>query len=706
MNSSSSNPKQRRDTKKAKLIRSIFEIDDPKQENPKNKNIIKINYDKNIYFQQKNSGNEIAHIITNVLKNPNSTTNINSKSIQVNFNINNNYFNTIDNNNKNNNKLNNINNDNKINTMNNNNKINNNNKTIDIEKLNYTNKNSNSSINSKNTFNKTSSDSLNSINNSLNTIDNEKRNIYKEKATYALLEFKARNSNRGNQFRASTTKNLIKPIKSNNTFSQTIKNVRLPQKIKMENSLNSVNSSIEKNSLLKKEENDNLLKFIPCMNCGNLISFDNIENHSLTCTKVSDEIMKTESSNYQFFNIDYKLKKLKEHLSSILNNKNNNNNNKNNYYNNDNKKIHETEILFLSTILLEYVNEVLQLQKIDLPTIKEIKKTFKNIENISIKYKDNVSDLILIDRTKVLVNEKLKIFKDEYKKEMTIRKNNLTKSGSLKYEEDLKLKIKQLEKINAETELEKNKVKNLRKSAGPANRPKIIKHLISINEKKDESNISNNDINLNLNKVDEIISDVENNSNLYSVNTSFSNISNLNSNEFGRNIFYGNNNNDNCNYLKESSDSFKNNNIEKEVILNQNNYNNKINYNERYNDNNNNNDNNSNNINNKENNNNNNCDYNNLNENDNSEFEKREKRKFFSEVLKIKFEKIHSSHKGQSVNPKFIWEECKRQNIPKNNWNDFILGELNNPYKYFEIQKKDKRSKSRRPPMDVITEEN
>ena len=105
-------------------------------------------------------------------------------------------------------------------------------------------------------------------------------------------------------------------------------------------------------------------------------------------------------------------------------------------------------------------------------------------------------------------------------------------------------------------------------------------------------------------------------------------------------------------------------------------------------------------------------DYNNNNNilnnsnNSNDEYEKREKKKFFNEVLKIKFEKLHSTHKGQLINQKYIWEECKRQNIHKKNWSEFILGELNNPYKYLEIQKKEKRNKSRKAPMAVITEEN
>jgi len=638
--------RHKRDPKKSKLVRTIFEIEDVKTlDPPKNKNVIKINYDKNIYFGKPNQEKEIANIISNVI-NPNSSKNINSNNIQLNVNINNNYYGPYNNNYS---------------------------KTMDIEKNNYMNKKSNSSINSKNTFNKTMDST---INNSLNTTDNlnnenKKRNIYKEKASYALLEFKSIQSNKLNNFRTSTKKNVLK---SNDNFSKTMKNIRKTEKLSTEPS----NSSLEKVKIIpkvEKKDSDDLLKYIPCMNCGNLISFDDIEKHSLTCTKVSDEIMKNDISKLEINSIDYKLKKLQEHLLSMLNGINNYENNKN-----------DIEIKFLCTILSEYIKEVLELKIIDIPSIKEFKKVLKNLENISIKYKDHISDLILIDRTKNLVNEKLKIFKNSYKKDFDTKKRNLSKTGTLKYEEDLKLKIKQLEKLNAETELEKTKVKNLRKSAGPANRPKYIKNLSNsiISEKKDESIISdckdnnNNYNNLNTIKVDEIISDVENNtSNLFSVNTSMSNLSSFNNNDgsyIGDKFLKGNVNLEN---LK------KNDNNENDFQIN---YNRNINNNNNYNSNNNN--------------------ILNTSDNSNDEYEKREKKKFFNEVLKIKFEKLHSTHKGQLINQKYIWEECKKQNIPKKNWSEFILGELNNPYKYLEIQKREKRNKSRKAPMAVITEEN
>ena len=115
-----------------------------------------------------------------------------------------------------------------------------------------------------------------------------------------------------------------------------MKNIRKAEKLSIEPS----NSSLEKVKIIPKvEKKESELKFIPCMNCGNLISFDDIEKDSLTCTKVSDEIMKNDISKLEINSIDYKLKKLQEHLLSMLNGINNYENNKN-----------DIEIKFLCTI--------------------------------------------------------------------------------------------------------------------------------------------------------------------------------------------------------------------------------------------------------------------------------------------------------------------------------------------------------------------
>ena len=275
--------------KRAKLIRSIFEIDDTLVQ-PNKKNLIKINYDKNIYFQKNDDSNDLQKIITNIIKNP--------KNNEIKENI----F-------KNNNIL--------------------------YDK----------SIGNNNDIN---------------------------------------NKNNGNI------------------------NKKFPK-------LNFDFPKIDENELMS----------VPCMNCGNLININDIENHSLICLKVSDEIMKNESSKYELYSIDYKLKKLKEHLLSILN-KSNNINSKN-----DN----DIEIIDLSSILLEYIKEIIVLQKIDIPTIKKLKQLIKNLENISIKYQNNIPELILIDRTKILVNEKFKIFKNTYKLEVNNRTINSSKTGEIKNED-------------------------------------------------------------------------------------------------------------------------------------------------------------------------------------------------------------------------------------------------------------------------------
>ena len=72
--------------------------------------------------------------------------------------------------------------------------------------------------------------------------------------------------------------------------------------------------------------------------------------------------MKIEGSNYELYSIDYKLKKLKEHLSSILNN---------------NKGIYDTEIQYLSSILLEYIKKLFNYKKLIFLLLKNLKKLLR-----------------------------------------------------------------------------------------------------------------------------------------------------------------------------------------------------------------------------------------------------------------------------------------------------------------------------------------
>ena len=60
---------------------------------------------------------------------------------------------------------------------------------------------------------------------------------------------------------------------------------------------------------------------------------------------------------------------------------------------------------------------------------------------------------------------------------------------------------------------------------------------------------------------------------------------------------------------------------------------------------------------------------------------------FVKAVLKVKFEKIHSSHKGQNIPEKALFRECLKRNIPENEWTEFIINELKYPEKYSETFK-------------------
>ena len=185
-------------------------------------------------------------------------------------------------------------------------------------------------------------------------------------------------------------------------------------------------------------------------------------------------------------------------------------------------------------------------------------------------------------------------------------------------------------------------------------------------DEKDDSILNDNNVSnikyLNTeNKLDEILSDVDAKSNNnMSINTSMSNMSNLSEmNEILTGGFYNNNNKDiNFNFGTFASDENNNNN-------NNNDNNEDVNYNVKN---------------------------NNL------------KKLFFREVFKIKFEKIHNTHVGQKIDSKYIWEECCKQKIPRNKWQQFIFQELSNPRKYLEL-KKNSLMKKNNPNMFIIDEE-
>ena len=101
-------------------------------------------------------------------------------------------------------------------------------------------------------------------------------------------------------------------------------------------------------------------------------------------------MLKTESNKAEVYSINYKLTKLKEHLNNVTDDKGSNN-------------IHVKEMSYISTVLLQYINDTLSYEKIDINNIKELKKILKNLETLSKQYKSSMANMVLIDRTKLLV---------------------------------------------------------------------------------------------------------------------------------------------------------------------------------------------------------------------------------------------------------------------------------------------------------------
>lgn len=79
---------------------------------------------------------------------------------------------------------------------------------------------------------------------------------------------------------------------------------------------------------------------------------------------------------------------------------------------------------------------------------------------------------------------------------------------------------------------------------------------------------------------------------------------------------------------------------------------------------------------------------------------------FVKLTLKVKFEKLHNSHKGHEIPEKVLFKECVRQSIPASEWYDFILNELQVPHKYEKYLRGGKKKASRiYSKMETIKEE-
>ncbi len=77
---------------------------------------------------------------------------------------------------------------------------------------------------------------------------------------------------------------------------------------------NNIGCSSTKSTIKKSQSKTNQLS-VPCINCGNLIDIDEIEDHSNSCLKVKEEVLEVSRRNSNIKDINNKLSKLDECLS-------------------------------------------------------------------------------------------------------------------------------------------------------------------------------------------------------------------------------------------------------------------------------------------------------------------------------------------------------------------------------------------------------
>jgi hypothetical protein len=260
---------------KCKKIIKLFDIeDDTNSLDKQQSNKIKISYNEKIFFNPNNDNNlpeekEINKFINNVITN---TRKESGSSIKFNLNINNNYYNS---------------------------------------NYNYV---------------------LNSTNEESKDKKGESENeVSKENSSNGITGFFKKvlgfnNNNRNNSVPNSDMDNKAERKSNisarNSSTSLVNKNASPVKSGRM--SVWSNNSAINQgrrthtSASINNQQQSNFI-FFPCINCNNLIHFDEIENHSTFCLKVKEEVIVAESSQFSYHTIDYKLKKLQEHINQMKN---------------------------------------------------------------------------------------------------------------------------------------------------------------------------------------------------------------------------------------------------------------------------------------------------------------------------------------------------------------------------------------------------
>ncbi len=156
-------------------------------------------------------------------------------------------------------------------------------------------------------------------------------------------------------------KKVVKKITSASYSSKNESNNKIQLISKEEDEKKNLATLSNISNLNNKVKNEDTL-FIPCINCNNLININLIDAHTNTCFSVNEEVKKIEEANLSFQQVDFKLKKLLNHLLQIYDGTS---------ANNDSHYLH---------ILIQSMKDTLDVNKITNTSLTLLKKLTLNLE--------------------------------------------------------------------------------------------------------------------------------------------------------------------------------------------------------------------------------------------------------------------------------------------------------------------------------------
>ena len=249
---------------------------------------------------------------------------------------------------------------------------------------------------------------ISKINNNDNLYLNNKNNLIDN--NYNNKEINVNESNDLYEFE----KNLLDEINNNENI----------QKVK----------EVKNNNIIDKTSE--IIISIPCLNCDKLINIDEIDEHSNKCfnTKKNNNIK--ENSDDYITIIENKLKNILEYLEKLGNN---------NIFDNNISKMEFNEHSEIIEELKLNINKILEIKEFNFSSIDELNKINNIFSNSMEKCLNSPNVFTLLNRAKILLEEKKNFFLKKIKK----NKNNNIEGGISK---NKNLAEHSLEEIMSESE--------------------------------------------------------------------------------------------------------------------------------------------------------------------------------------------------------------------------------------------------------------